>query len=508
MKYCQECGKEMFDDSVICPNCGTYQTVLIKSADHIPEPLTENDFEASEPRLETAQAVEVVQAAEVAQAAPPAEPASEQVFVSAAEPVFEPQTRHFYEPENVIEPVAPFEPNSDAKGQNATGSSFKAEGYHYGSTYGPGSPYGNPSPGYQGGDGTGPIYGTSGDHRFNAPGAGSYTIPRYNFWIYLLLSIVTCGIYGIYYMYKWTEDTNRLSQGVYKPSMNYIFVFLLGMVTCGIYTWVWIYQQGERLKVVGDANGIKINETGVHHLLISLLLGGVGVLVSQYIFFSNTNRLSGVYNGEISRDQANVKTSHVVPIVVGVILAIFGLATGIGVTVFAARNSYVNDYSSYSDFLSEDFDTEDFNIDELDIEGLLGDDINFDQNNDDYSDIATFTEGVVLIDNAYKVNDLNGDPALAILINWDNYSDEACAPIWTFNVEATQDGKMLEQTSLPLDFSEFDVSTYIQEVAPGDSVDFPVIFKLINEEEDVEVIVRSNSSDDGNRAVCTFIISD
>ena len=97
---------------------------------------------------------------------------------------------------------------------------------------------------------------------------------------------------------------------------------------------------------------------------------------------------------------------------------------------------------------------------------------------------------------------------MAIFINYDNYGDEAYAPIWTFNVEATQDGKMLEQTSLPIDFSEFDVSTYIQEVAPGDSVDFPVIFKLINEEEDVEVIVRSNSSDDGNRAICTFIISD
>ena len=504
MKYCQECGKEMFDDSVICPNCGTYQTVLIKAADHIAKPLTEEDFEPAEPSLEAATSAENVEAAMAAEMAEPA-PVEE---MATAEAASEPQRRHSYEPEIAIAPIASFEANSNGEKQEASESSFKAEGYHYGSSYGPGSPYGNPGPGYQGGEGTGSVYGMSGDSRFNAPGAGSYKIPKYNFWIYLLLSIVTCGIYSIYCMYKWTEDTNRLSQGVYKPSMNYIYVFLLGIVTCGIYTWVWIYQQGERLKTVGDANGIKINETGVHHLLISLLLGGVGFFVSQYIFFSNTNRLSGVYNGEISRDQANVKTSHVVPIVVGVVLGILGLATGIGAAVFTARNSYVNDYSSYSNFLTGDFDAEDFNIDDMDIESLLNGDYDFGQSNEDYSDIAAFTEGVVLIDYAYKVNDLNGDPALAIFINFDNYGDEAYAPIWTFNVEATQDGKVLEQTSLPIDFSEFDVSTYTQEVAPGDSVDFPVIFKLINEEEDVEVIVRSNSSDDGNRAVCTFIISD
>ena len=54
----------------------------------------------------------------------------------------------------------------------------------------------------------------------------------------ILLSIVTCGIYGLYWWYKIEEDTAQLAH----EQGNGAMVVLLNVVTCGIYGWVWIYR--------------------------------------------------------------------------------------------------------------------------------------------------------------------------------------------------------------------------------------------------------------------------
>ena len=59
-----------------------------------------------------------------------------------------------------------------------------------------------------------------------------------SFVVYLLLNIVTCGIYGIYFWYVFTENLNQICAEKVpndKPSMNYILVLLLSIVTCGIF---------------------------------------------------------------------------------------------------------------------------------------------------------------------------------------------------------------------------------------------------------------------------------
>ena len=47
-----------------------------------------------------------------------------------------------------------------------------------------------------------------------------WMIRQRDFWIYLLLSIVTCGIYGIYFWYKYTEDVNTVCYGDGQETMN------------------------------------------------------------------------------------------------------------------------------------------------------------------------------------------------------------------------------------------------------------------------------------------------
>ena len=45
-----------------------------------------------------------------------------------------------------------------------------------------------------------------------------------SFWVYLLLSIVTCGLYSIYFWYVYVEDLNTIFYGDGEDSPNYIIV--------------------------------------------------------------------------------------------------------------------------------------------------------------------------------------------------------------------------------------------------------------------------------------------
>ena len=58
----------------------------------------------------------------------------------------------------------------------------------------------------------------------------------------ILLSIVTCGIYGIIWFIGLTDDVGRLSGDSEFTGTKY---FLLTLVTCGIFGYVWAYKLGK-----------------------------------------------------------------------------------------------------------------------------------------------------------------------------------------------------------------------------------------------------------------------
>ena len=120
-----------------------------------------------------------------------------------------------------------------------------------------------------------------------------------NFWMYLLLSIVTCGIYSIYWLYVFVNDLNTLGQGDGEESPNYIVVILLSIVTCGIYNYFWYYKQGNLMQKIGQRNGVQIDENGTSLLLwflLGSLLCGVGPWISFYMMTRNMNKLCAAYN--------------------------------------------------------------------------------------------------------------------------------------------------------------------------------------------------------------------
>lgn len=73
----------------------------------------------------------------------------------------------------------------------------------------------------------------------------------------ILLSLFTCGIYSIYWLYVTAEDFNHESDK--EPLMNYIVAILLGLVTCGIYLLYWEYKFYKRADEVTDSNNLILN---------------------------------------------------------------------------------------------------------------------------------------------------------------------------------------------------------------------------------------------------------
>ena len=85
----------------------------------------------------------------------------------------------------------------------------------------------------------------------------------------IILSIVTCGIYSIYWFIVLTNDMNKASGRTSDTSGGMAFV--LTLVTCGIYEYYWAYKIGEKRDiVVGEKSS-----SGIIYLVLSLFGFGI-----------------------------------------------------------------------------------------------------------------------------------------------------------------------------------------------------------------------------------------
>ena len=60
--------------------------------------------------------------------------------------------------------------------------------------------------------------------------------------IMLLLNIVTCGIYYIYWIYQTSVEIKTCSE---REDLNPTIEILLGIITCGLYFKYWYYKYGK-----------------------------------------------------------------------------------------------------------------------------------------------------------------------------------------------------------------------------------------------------------------------
>lgn len=117
--------------------------------------------------------------------------------------------------------------------------------------------------------------------------------------MYILLTIVTCGIYGYFFVYKLAEDTNVMCAGDGETTAGLGMYILLSIVTCGLYSFYWLYKIQNRLHVAGPRLGIPVAENGTTVLLwcvIGTLICGIGQFIGMNIVITSANKVGTAYN--------------------------------------------------------------------------------------------------------------------------------------------------------------------------------------------------------------------
>lgn len=117
--------------------------------------------------------------------------------------------------------------------------------------------------------------------------------------MYILLSIVTCGIYSYYFLYSIAQDANVVCADDGKKTSGLAAFILLSIVTCGIYALIWYYNLGNRLSENAPKYGLNFSENGTTVLMWMIFgsfLCGIGPFIAMNILITNMNALAHAYN--------------------------------------------------------------------------------------------------------------------------------------------------------------------------------------------------------------------
>ena len=115
----------------------------------------------------------------------------------------------------------------------------------------------------------------------------------------ILLSMITCGIYGYYFIYTLARDVNTACAEDGEETAGLGLYILLSIITCGFYNIYWIYKLGNRLADNAPRYGMTFQETGTTVLLwkiLGALICWVGTYYGDYIIIKNTNAICDAYN--------------------------------------------------------------------------------------------------------------------------------------------------------------------------------------------------------------------
>lgn len=104
-------------------------------------------------------------------------------------------------------------------------------------------------------------------------------IKERNIAVCIILSIVTCGIYALYWFVCLADETNAASG---TEGTSGIVALLLTIVTCGIYGMYWAYRQGEKIDDAKSSRGLPGQDSKIVYLLLAIFgLGIVGYALMQ-----------------------------------------------------------------------------------------------------------------------------------------------------------------------------------------------------------------------------------
>jgi hypothetical protein len=104
--------------------------------------------------------------------------------------------------------------------------------------------------------------------------------------LYLLLTILTCGIFNLYWNYRQMVACNDL---LARDEFSFVVWLLLSILTCGLYHLYYQYKMGAAIVEIQYLRGLPVTE---HLPVISLVAAVFGVgIVADCIHQLEINRI-------------------------------------------------------------------------------------------------------------------------------------------------------------------------------------------------------------------------
>lgn len=102
----------------------------------------------------------------------------------------------------------------------------------------------------------------------------------------IIFSIITCGIYAIYWFITMSDDAAKVNDDI---DFSGVKSFLFTIITCGIYGIYWYYKMGKELYEAGSKHGITINDNSLLYLILGIF--GFGI-ISYCLIQSDLNKFA------------------------------------------------------------------------------------------------------------------------------------------------------------------------------------------------------------------------
>lgn len=92
----------------------------------------------------------------------------------------------------------------------------------------------------------------------------------------LILTIITCGIYGLVWFVQITDDAREYSGDTEMQSG--VLALVLTIITCGLYGFYWDYKMAKMLQDAQTKNNLPANDNTIMYVILHL----VGLEIVNY----------------------------------------------------------------------------------------------------------------------------------------------------------------------------------------------------------------------------------
>lgn len=102
----------------------------------------------------------------------------------------------------------------------------------------------------------------------------------------IILSIVTCGLYNLWWNNRQMAALNKL---LGREEYSFVVWLVLAIVTCGLYHLYYEYKMGSHLKQIMHDNGYEVND---NLAILGLVLSVFGLsVVCDAVYQNEINKL-------------------------------------------------------------------------------------------------------------------------------------------------------------------------------------------------------------------------